>query len=58
MTLSNLPPGVDDSMIPGNSRDDELIAYLCDRCEVEGECPYQYVDDCPTIAGRHDGGDW
>ena len=55
MTLSNLPPGVSDCMIPGNSRDDELIAYLCDnRCEVEGECPYQYVDDCPTIAGRHD----
>lgn len=56
MTLSNLPPGVSDCMIPGNSRDDALIDDICDRCDEE-ECRHERdLFACPQIRDRHERG--
>lgn len=58
MTSSNLPPGVSSYMIPGNSRDDQICARLCDDCGKFDDdlCPYWLGNtcDCPQIEGRHD----
>jgi len=36
--MSNLPPGISDSDISGNTRSDEAVDAVCNKCEYSDIC--------------------
>lgn len=56
MALSNYPPGVTESMIPGNRPEDilfdQVVDETCGKCPCNKVCKYEpmgYQCDCPCI---------
>lgn len=59
MGLSNLPPGVTESMIPGNRPEDvlwdRLVDEVCGSCDCESVCKHVAdgsYEDCSALNAR------
>jgi hypothetical protein len=53
MSLSNYPPGVTESMIPGNRPEDilfdKIVNETCDKCPEEMCFTGAYPEECPHV---------